>query len=468
MNTENFPHDNFTGYGMSPASDVVELRKALEAGYGDSPTTQTGGGALRVESLEASLKILSFRDRHIQFWKDVPKTAAASTVEEYARLSEYGGQERFGFIAEGELPEESTATYDRQAALVKYIGDTRVVSHPMTLVRAIPGDVRARENANAIMRILRTMEWGLFFGNSKLGLAGAEFVEFDGLQQLCGLTENKWCKPVTERDIRDYSQRIQDEGYGIPTHWFAHPKVVEEYAKEYIPAYHMPMPTQSGAYKVGFNIGEIVTGNGTVLPRPSLFLKKTPSPPTGASSTKSPEAAATVVGVSGAGSGVWANVYATGVSVLYRATIANAYGESAITQSGAVALTAGELTKDITVTVTNPGAFTNAPKFINLYRQDTVGGVVVRDYGLISRTAITTAAGGGTTAIVDSGTVVPQTYETYIGELTPEVIEFKQLLDMVSMDLAVISPAYRWMVLLYGVLVVYAPNKWMRVINIEI
>lgn len=45
-------YEGLNGFGQQSAQDVAELTKALEAGY--QVTNQTGGSALRVESLEAS------------------------------------------------------------------------------------------------------------------------------------------------------------------------------------------------------------------------------------------------------------------------------------------------------------------------------------------------------------------------------------------------------------------------------
>ena len=59
------------------------------------------------------------------------------------------------------------------------------------------------------------------------------------------------------------------------------------------------------------------------------------------------------------------------------------------------------------------------------------------------------------------------TYTAFMGELTPEVIAFKQLAPIMKMDLAILGPSYRWMVLLYGVPQLYAPGKWMKFKNIK-
>jgi hypothetical protein len=54
----------------------------------------------------------------------------------------------------------------------------------------------------------------------------------------------------------------------------------------------------------------------------------------------------------------------------------------------------------------------------------------------------------------------------YIGELDPLIASFKQLAPMMKMDLAVLGPAIRWMILLYGTFVLYQPKKWAKIINI--
>ena len=46
------------------------------------------------------------------------------------------------------------------------------------------------------------------------------------------------------------------------------------------------------------------------------------------------------------------------------------------------------------------------------------------------------------------------------------MIEFAQLAPLMKMDLAILSPAYRFMVLLYGTPFLYAPKKLVRLINI--
>ena len=88
-------YDGLNGFGSSSMNDVSQLTKALSAGY--AVANQQGGAALRVESLESSLKVVTFTNKHIKLWKKIPKSPAYSTVEEFNVLSQYGLLVRVSF-----------------------------------------------------------------------------------------------------------------------------------------------------------------------------------------------------------------------------------------------------------------------------------------------------------------------------------------------------------------------------------
>jgi len=89
VNLDSYNHGSgFAGEASQQADisseQLAELAKALEAGAlqgGDLVGSQTNGGALKTESLESSLKLITFRESDIRFWKRFPKTAAYNTVE---------------------------------------------------------------------------------------------------------------------------------------------------------------------------------------------------------------------------------------------------------------------------------------------------------------------------------------------------------------------------------------------------
>lgn len=74
--------------------------------------------------------------------------------------------------------------------------------------------------------------------------------------------------------------------------------------------------------------------------------------------------------------------------------------------------------------------------------------------------------GGGAGVIRDMNRFLPDTDQSILFQFDNEVIEFAQLAPLMKMDLAVLSPAFRFMVLLYGTPFLYAPKKMVRFINI--
>jgi len=192
-------YEGLNGFGTAPARDVQELQKALEAGY--QVVNQTGGSALRVESLEASLKVVTYTNHHIKMWKKIPKSPAYSTVEEYNQLIDYGPTSQ-AFTQEGELPPSTDTNYARRTQLVKFMGTTREVTHPATLVHPAHGDIIALENQNGILWLLERVERALFTADSSLSFDG-EAEQWDGLDALIDATSfiDLEGQPLQEADV---------------------------------------------------------------------------------------------------------------------------------------------------------------------------------------------------------------------------------------------------------------------------
>ena len=70
-------YEDVGGFGIAKggADEVDALNKALSAGFDNPPTT--GGGALRVESLEATLRVVTFSQQNLRLWRGIPKLPAS-------------------------------------------------------------------------------------------------------------------------------------------------------------------------------------------------------------------------------------------------------------------------------------------------------------------------------------------------------------------------------------------------------
>lgn len=461
-------YQNFgEGFGVTSGADVAQLNKALNTGdysqAGDY-SGRTGGSPLIVESLENSLKVLTYTDKHVKLWKKIPKTPAYSTVEEYNQLLSYGS-DGGGFMMEGGLPDTQDSEYKRNAAFVKFIGTTREITHPMTLVRTAHGDVIARENQNGILWMMKKVENALFWGDSSLAADGKEGLQFDGLDRLIDKknTIDIKGKDLADTDINLAAQLIIDN-YGTPTDLFLPFETLSTFSQQYFPKERVIMPTQEGGYAAGLVVNHFQTHGGSVGFEPDLFLRKTeplPERPTGG--LKSPTAPASIAVVvdntvtngdftkSGAG------------TYKYYATAVNASGESMPCAAVTLALTSDDLEKGVKFTITNSAAMAVAPDYYNVYRTEVDGNAAYR----IMSVPCTSAAAGAATIGVDVNFRMPNTYTAFMGEFSPDIFTFRQLAPIMKMDLAVLSASQRWMILLYGTPVLFAPRKWCRIMNIK-
>jgi hypothetical protein len=467
-------YEGLNGFGTVPAQDVGELTKALEAGY--QITNQTGGSALRVESLEASLKVVTFTNHHIKFWKKIPKSPAYSTVEEYNQLISYGSGS-FAFTQEGELPPSTDTSYARRTQLVKFLGTSREVTHPATLVHPAHGDVIALENQNGILWLLERVETALFTADSALAFDG-ESEQWDGLDALIDASSfvDLEGQPLQESDIEEASNLIV-EAYGYPTDLFLGPRELSDLVKTMYPRERVQLPAPVNG-TIGQSINAMSTQAGTIEFNQDVFIRRLPSPPSSTTHPNAPVAPASISGsVAGASTDGDFNkgTPAGTVEFSYAVTACNRFGESAAVISVAnVQLTQANKNdgRHVTLVITNAGSLgAFLPEYYRVYRSRPLAASAavptsVADFSLIMQIPAASQAGSGTTSPNDVNFLLPFTSIAYMGELTPQVLTFRQLAPLMRLDLAVLAPAYRWMILLYGTPILFAPKKWLRMINI--
>lgn len=464
-----------------------DLSKALEAGQitGRETTdlTSASGAPLKVESLDRTLKLITFKESDIQLWKKIPKMPAYNTVEEYNQLSSYG-QDRGGFITEGELPIEEDSTYIRRSQLVKFMGVTKSVTHPMTLVNTMIGDVVAREAKNGTMWILRKLNKALTQANSRLVPQ-----EFNGLYAQHQDNDNyttpaSYFESTSVVDLRGSYMKegfIEDaantmiNNFGQPTELFAPPKVLSDFVKNFYGNKFITPGTAAMTDGVmGQRVQAFESQFGRIGLNYDLFMNPRPQKTTasGADSPNSP-LAPTVGGtprtaVASDGGAKWAASDAG--DYFYAVSAINRYGESALTVLGAVVtiVTGGAVDLQFTATASpNP-----ATAFI-IYRSNkgaaSAAAATFSPLFEISTAELAAGYDGAAAGFVrDRNRIMPNTFQAFLIQNDDEVHAFRQLAPLMKMDLALISTAYRFMVLLYGTPLLFAPKKMIRFINIGV
>lgn len=450
------------GYGFGGnfgSQDVEELNKALTSNY-QSPRTD-GSAALRVESLEATLRILTFNQNHIKLWRAIEKLPAYSTSEEYNVQTAYGADNGM-FTLDGELPQTQDATYERRVSLVKFIGCTKEVSYATTLVKPAHGNVIALETQNAAVWLMERTERALFMGRSDVipqawdGLD--KQIQDDPIASVANIIDLRG--GVLTEDKVEEGANIIVEAYGVPTDLYAAPRALSDLGKTFYPKERIALPAPVNG-RVGLAITEVQTGAGVIPLNSDVFLrsggnngrKKAPASQT---SNRAPTAPT----VSGASAGTGSQFSAADVGTYqYKVTAINRFGESAAAQeSGGVAVAAAG--ENVTLTITDGGGGDTATGY-RVYRS-LVGGAVGSEQWIADVPRLNAAA---TTAYVDANQYLPGTSRAYMFQVNTQAMAFKQLAPMLKVPLATVAISIRWAQVLFGMPQLYAPQKQVIYIN---
>lgn len=444
---ENLATQEIQGHGESSLADLVELRKALEIGY-SQPTTGTGFDALRVESLESTLKLLTYSQQHVRLWNMIPKADAFSTVEEYNRLLQYGG-DGGGFVASGALPEEEDSSYERADQKVKYLGTTRSVHHPATLVRSVPADIISQETQNGALWLMGKANHGLYYGD-----ADAIPLEWNGLAKQIedggGHIIDMKGQPLTPDNITEAAQKVVDN-FGVATQFFSNGQVFTDFSDTYNQYQRFAAPGGTAGV-VGTPVTGFSTLNGVVNFQPDVFVKRGTVAPT-APVAKAPNTPSLSLGApTGTGTNFGSGDAGT---YKYQVTAVNAFGESApCAVSAGVAISAGNY---VDLTITDGGGTYGATAY-KVYRTEK-DGLTLTYIGKIVPRAKASGVYTSPTTFRDNNDYRPNCWTGLMLDMSNQSLTFKQLAPMMKMNLAIISPAIRWMQLLYGTPIVYAPKK---------
>lgn len=471
---------NGNGFGIGSQGAVDDLNKALQAGQitGRDTTDRfdASGSPLKVESLEKTLKHLTFRESDITFWKDIPKKPAYNTVVEYNQQSSYG-RDHGAFNLEGELPEEADSVYTRRAQFVKYLGTTRSVTHQMTLVNSVVGNIIQQTIKDGTLWILRHLDEALFFGNSKT----SNNIEFDGF-----LTQHQYSDVWLDRADYFNSEHVIDmkgqalteeaieraantivENYALATTLYAPPSVLSGFVKQFY-GNKFIMPNTAGLTNgvMGQRVQKFESQFGPIDLKQDVFFKKRAGKTAAseATSDKAPQVptVTTTAVAAGAANSKWITNDAGNVK--YAVSAINRYGESKLAVVSTAVAVVAKGAVDISIT---DGGGTHKATAYRIYR--TVKGRDDMFFPILDVSLDDVKRGLNGAAVNnvrDLNEIMPDTDQAMVLQFDNEVLEFAQLAPLMKMDLAMLAPAYRFMILLYGTPLLYAPKKLVRIINI--
>lgn len=450
---------NASTTGAISGGDFEALQKALSAGYGSDVSQLTGGGALRIQSLDKTMMATIQENKHFRLFNELNKARATATVDEWTEQSSVGGFLGGSTNTETGTIAEQTGSYARRVAQVKYLMTRRSVSFVATLGNNI-ASAEAVEQAAGAKQLLTDAEYLSFEGDDAVVPT-----EFPGIyaQMVAGVNAGQ----VDGSNIIDCegqslaSVNLVNKGaatisgignYGTPTHLFVSQLTQADFDTGLDPAFRVPLPNvPDGGVRLGAPVAGIRTSWGNVANMPDIYVLDEPSmapfevalPAVAAANDVFKPASVSAATASDTAS-KFGSVHAG--NYYYLVTGVNAKGQSTGRISSQVAVSAGQR---VTLTIGTSAGGTETGYVV--YRGRLNGTNAVTDFRRMGRVA----RAGATTTYIDQNREMPGTTKAFMLDMLPSdmAINWRQLLPMLKFALyptdAAIIP---WAQMMFGYL----------------
>jgi len=458
--------------GLVSAGDIENLNKAITAGYGGAgkPTDLTYGGVLQAESLEATLKSITFDMKNLKFWPAISVDKAYNLFEQYNRLISYGSDSA-PYIGEGGAPQEEDSTYVRDGQKIVFFGTRRRVSHQMTLVRVTVGDIVAQQAKEGTMHLLKNIERELYWGhahfmNQQTGMetgadgdlpvnsiamsgllkqlqkgdtdAQMQAGDFLGYGDSSSIVADLAGQVMAQDDIERLAV-IALENFGAPDQLHIEPAALSAFVKQFYPQFRSAPGLANQT--VGYDVSKVQTTAGAIDLKPNLFLRPRSGVRSLAVNNLAPAASFSATATSaGSGSGFAAGTYQVKV------TAVNDAGESSPVSSAACVLASPS-----NITVAIGGTIPAGVKYWKLYISAPGGAAGTEKFA-------GNWANQGAGNYISSNVQLPGLGEAFLLDMSAECMRFKQLAPLSKINFAIVTTALEFAIVMYGALFVYTPR----------
>lgn len=484
---------------FSMGTEVSDLIKAMSAGAQTGRELngiETSGSALKLESLEPTVKVLTSTDKHIVLWNQIPKQTAYNTVEEFNQLIDYGGNVGI-FNSEGETPQFTDSSYRRESVKVKFTGVSGEVTHPFQLVGVNGiGNALANEVTNKTQYLMRALnkdivvadesnistQFNGIFKQHKLAVTGnnslAGSIALDSYYNDSVVIDARGTY-LTDDLIESAVNGVFQDNFGFASQIIAKPEVFSNYVKQFHESKRVnvnsPVSGTTGA-TMGQAVSNIMTQAGLININSDIFFDFKQSKVYNAAATNAKAPAAPVPNISTPlvavtdTSNKFGSTYAG--DYYYAVTAKNQYGESAMALFNATATPLSIAATESADLFFAAGSGAYAAESFVIYRTEAItsGDETNNKFYPIFTISVAELAtgydGAAATKVRDRNRSIANTSSAMLYDNDPNVWAYKQLLPISRMDLAITSPSRRFMVLNYGTPVLYAGKKIARIVNL--
>lgn len=478
------------------ADNIADVLKAMEAGL------QTGmqydnqinnGGGLKVESLDAYIKVLANRLNQLVVYNEMPKQRIENTVHQYNQLYKYG--EEIGiFNREGETPEETDTQYIRKSIIAKFMGVTGQVTDPAMLAKLAGGmNMYTREVQNKTTLLLTLIDTRLtdadstcieeqfdgIFRQHMMGVAAVDKGSTEGMSTEQILDAYYGSQAVidaqggilTDALVEDAADRVVNVYNGYIDRIVSAPVVFNNYVKKFHESKRVVVGMSNSVVgaTMGQSVNDIMTQFGKVSVKSDKFfdVRRPIKASATASSPKAP--GIPTAGKAESADDIKTNFVLHAGSYGYLVTAKNRYGESAPLKLTGVAL-AVAANQSVDLQWTAPAGSAYAPTCYVVYRTKKVTALTdtTEYYPIFTIPASMLTAGydGVTAKVRDRNRIIAGTKSALIYYNDSQINEYLQFGDTRKLDFAITAPSRRFAILNYGTPCLYQPAKICRIINI--
>lgn len=421
--------------------------KALTGAGGPDVSALVGGSALRRESIEASLIVVTVRPEHFVLWNKIAKTPATSMLHEYAKQRDIGGIPGSGAVGELSTIPETSGDYGRGVTKIKLLKDRRVVTLEAELQsqNGIAGAIAAETN-NGALKLGTDAEFLSFYGDESVNP-----YEFDGLVKIIGAVGGDHVidmrgNPLSAdaREIVNAARLIWDQGnWGQATDFLCSGSVQADMDLKLSPAYRIDLGAKPEKLEQGAPVFGIKTRFGNVASTPDVFIQESGPPYVTRGGNYAAQLAASGTSVVSSIAGVAApnaasKFLAAHAGLYYYAVQATRpEGDSALVVSAQVNVAAGDR---VAVTITPP-ANNNATGY-RIFRGRKNGTNAAADLREMARIP---ANGDNPVVYNDDNQNIPGTSYGFVLTLREEAVAIKRFAGMLRFPLsATVNTIYTW------------------------
>lgn len=462
------------GTNQAMAEVVKALATSALSGFGDATP-------IRLENLDTTMTSVLFQEDHLKLLNAIPRVPAKQIVFQWLRRISYGTQRNNRGFKEGGVPTGGVSSWRRGTGTVKYLGVRRGYTHQMVMVGQQGGsfvDPVVDENRAGTLELLGGLERDVNFGQSVIGDGSNNIVNYDGLYtQLANSSFanvniiDKQNQPIDFEDLENIGQQFVTRGKLFNFNnirSFFNPQALSDLAKLKLQAERRLLNDMTVGYRPGVPLEGFRTQHGYLPFEESIFM----DPVEDGGVQVNDQGVA--IGDSGAPASpviTSATPSATGGNMpsgayYYFISAINDSGESLTTASGLVTVVGP--TGSVAIVI----AATAGATGYRIYR-GTVNSATDPSVALIATVAAgaplgiaTVGTAGSGATVTDTNSVIPGTTQAIIGNFAEEDMALAQLAPLIKFPLAVVSTTQEFLLILYHVPLLKAPERLIWIKNI--